>query len=157
MNTQEKFNKWFTKFKEGDTDYILIATHENKMYYTFNNHPCPVLKLNLGIDTGKGFTNSYSYNAENTEQIPKAFSAIIKGESKIIFNDSENWFSFGVKDCPDTISKMFLYVETATLHSIVFADKNSPKISFTEFLTNGSPDAASTCMSSIFDSMKSTR
>lgn len=149
-NLTEKRNAWIQKLKEGDKRFMMITRVDDQWYFVGNKHAEPIISLKIAIDKGHGLEPEYVYDCDLPETDKFKTTVLIKEESRMILEDSNGLYAFGMKDTPSLGKAIFMYVLTNSMHTFVFGYETACSVNIIHALSLEDKDAVYHCMRDMF-------
>lgn len=148
---KEKRINWLEKLKEGDKRFMMITrANDDQWYFVGNKHAEPVISLKIAIDKGHGLEPEYVYDCDLPETDKLKSTILIKEESKMIVEDSNGLYAFGMKDTPSPAKAILIYLLTNTMHTFVFGYETACSVNIIHALSLEEKDAVYHCMREMF-------
>lgn len=148
---------WIEKMERGDDKYLAIARTSNNAWHVVAGGRAESIKsLNIMVDRddGQGLVPDFVYPSNLNEGKSSNRIILIKKEKKMIISDEKSFCSFGIKDTEERspIKNMMIYVRTATVHTFIYASRESDSICVSYSLAFDDADAISHVMRGLFSS-----
>ena len=150
-NLIEKRDAWVEKLREGDKQYMMITrTSDDCWYFVSNKHAEQILSLKMAIDRGNGLEPEYTYEVDVPETDKLWSTILIKGESKMLIEDNNGIYAFGIKDAAPPAKAFFMYILTNSMHTFVFGYEHACSVNIIHALSLEKEDAVYHCMKDMF-------
>lgn len=148
----DKKFKWYESVQKGDSRYLMLKHDKNKWYFIGNNYTQEINSLKVAVDRGEGMQLKYAWESQMSIVSDICFAAIIKDDKKLIAEDENGTYTFGIKSIEPIMKSIFIYIRTKNMHCFVFgsSESNSAKMFFE--LADDEKDAVTNCMDSLFPS-----
>lgn len=147
-------NHWIEKMEEGDEKYLAITRTNNTWHVIVGGRAESIKSLSILVerDDGLGFVPDFTYPSSHYEEKSSDRIIMIKKEKKMIISDEKSFYSFGIKDAEERspIRNMMIYVRTATVHTFIYASRESDSICVSYSLAFDDADAITHVMRGLF-------
>ena len=158
MDHNEKFVKWTEKVRAGNKNYFLITRFSDDLWYFLSGkHAEQILSMKVMIDKGHGFRPEYEYSVKKPETDRMAFSAVVKDDAKMIIQDGNGIYSFGIKDVHAPAHAVLIYCRTENIHTFLFGSNPNCKVSTIFATAFEVEDAIDQCMDELYAELKKAR
>ena len=128
----------------------MITRVDDQWYFVGNKHAEPIISLKIAIDKGRGLEPEYVYDCDLPETDKFKTTVLIKEESRMILEDSNGLYAFGIKDTPSPAKAIFMYVLTNSMHTFVFGYETACSVNIIHALSLEEKDAVYHCMRDMF-------
>ena len=158
MDLNEKLMKWTEKVKAGNKDYFMITrANDDLWYFLSGTHAEQILSMKVLFNEGHGFRPEYEYSVKKTETDKMAFSAVVKDDIKMIIQDGNGMYSFGIKDSASPARAVLIYCRTEHVHTFLFGSNPNCKVSTIFANAFEVEDAIDQCMDEIYSELEKSK
>ena len=113
-----------SKLRAGEKNIRMIARVEDEWYLISPKQADLIHSLTMAVDSGEGLRPEYHYDLDCPDTDNLWAKIMIKDERKLLVEDQNGLYAFGMEGVEPPAKMLFLYFRTEQHHGFVFADRD---------------------------------